>query len=453
MKYRDRYHVSRKLKFFAAALGVGALLLAVICGRIADAADAGNLTAALGTELSKAAQESVLPILVWNPEENPKAWLYKASVESILPVCAMAWQAEVTGTDKYADVLTYDEISEKAQTYPENGNKAGNGAKETEETVNDKDQSPSGTNQASDDADQVPGGTGEAWGGADGMRDKTKSAQSGFPGDGTEFVPHEKVRDIAPDKYDTFEELVKNFYTVDAGTKTGADELNAKLFLERDLSVEKTGDGPQILIYHTHSMETYDAAAENYADGSGGYAGNSVVEVGDRLAEILRERYGYQVLHCTESFDKESRDEAYGRALPVITRILEENPSIQVLIDLHRDQMPVGQHLVTDIDGRPTARFMFFNGLSRTKKNGDITYLKNENLSGNLAFSFQMQMKCEEYYPGLTRKIYLKGYRYNMHLKPRSLLVELGAQNNTVREAMNACDPLAHTLDMVLSGQ
>ena len=82
-----------------------------------------------------------------------------------------------------------------------------------------------------------------------------------------------------------------------------------------------------------------------------------------------------------------------------------------------------------------------------------LEYLKNENIDGNLAFSFQMQMKCEEYYPGLTRKIYLKGYRYNMHLKPRSLLVELGAQNNTVREAMNACDPLAHALDLVLSGR
>jgi len=105
-----------------------------------------------------------------------------------------------------------------------------------------------------------------------------------------------------------------------------------------------------------------------------------------------------------------------------------------------------------DLDGRPTARFMFFNGLSRTKKTGNIAYLYNENLQDNLAFSFQMQLKAAEYYPGLTRKIYLKGYRYNMHLRDKYLLVELGAQNNTVEEAMNACDPLAHILDMVLSG-
>ena len=131
-------------------------------------------------------------------------------------------------------------------------------------------------------------------------------------------------------------------------------------------------------------------------------------------------------------------------------QVLAENPSIQVVIDLHRDEMAEETRLVTDLDGRPTARFMFFNGLSRTKKTGNIAYLYNENQADNLAFSFQMQLKATEYYPGLVRKIYLKGYRYNMHLRPRTLLVELGAQNNTLEEAMN--DPLAHILDMVLSG-
>jgi stage II sporulation protein P len=115
--------------------------------------------------------------------------------------------------------------------------------------------------------------------------------------------------------------------------------------------------------------------------------------------------------------------------------------------------MPEGKRLVVDLDGRPTAKFMFFNGISRTKNTGDISYLKNENLQDNLAFSFQMQMAAYEYYPGVTRKIYLKGYRYNMHLAPKYLLVELGAQNNTTEEAWNACEVLAHLLDIVLSRQ
>ena len=188
------------------------------------------------------------------------------------------------------------------------------------------------------------------------------------------------------------------------------------------------------------------------ADSVPGDSATSIVGVGDRLTQILTEEYGYQVLHHTEAYDADTRNDAYSRALPGVEQVLRDNPTIQVVIDLHRDEMPEGTRLVTELDGRPTARFMFFNGLSRTKKTGNIAYLYNENLESNLAFSFQMQLKAAEYYPGLTRKIYLKGYRYNMHLRDRYLLVELGAQNNTVEEAMNACDPLAHIVDMVLSG-
>ena len=102
------------------------------------------------------------------------------------------------------------------------------------------------------------------------------------------------------------------------------------------------------------------------------------------------------------------------------------------------------------MNGKPTANFMFFNGLSFGRKSGDISYLENPYIQENLAFSFQVQVAANEYYPGIARKIYLKAYRYNMHLRPRSLLIEMGAQNNTVEEIMNACDPLAHILAIVL---
>ena len=81
---------------------------------------------------------------------------------------------------------------------------------------------------------------------------------------------------------------------------------------------------------------------------------------------------------------------------------------------------------------------------------GDIAYLENPNIADNLAFSFQMQLKAAEYYPDLTRRIYLKGYRYNMHYCPKTLLVEVGAQTNTVEEAMNAMIPLEDVLSDVL---
>lgn len=243
-----------------------------------------------------------------------------------------------------------------------------------------------------------------------------------------------------------YETLVRNFYAIDANTMPGSDQLSVEKLLGMDMTLPQEGDGPQILIYHTHSQEAF-------ADSVPGDVNTGIVGVGECLTKILTEQYGYRVLHNTGQYDVETRDNAYSRALPAVEQILAENPSIQVIIDLHRDEVAEETKLVTDIQGRPTARFMFFNGLSRTRKTGDIDYLANENQEANLAFSFQMQLKAAEYYPGLTRRIYLKGYRYNMHLRPRTLLVELGAQNNTVEEAINACDPLAHILDMVLKGE
>ena len=243
-----------------------------------------------------------------------------------------------------------------------------------------------------------------------------------------------------------YETLVRNFYAIDANTMAGSDQLSVEKLLGMDMTLPQEGDGPQILIYHTHSQEAF-------ADSVPGDVNTGIVGVGECLTKILTEQYGYRVLHNTGQYDVETRDNAYSRALPAVEQILAENPSIQVIIDLHRDEVAEETKLVTDIQGRPTARFMFFNGLSRTRKTGDIDYLANENQEANLAFSFQMQLKAAEYYPGLTRRIYLKGYLYNMHLRPRTLLVELGAQNNTVEEAINACDPLAHILDMVLKGE
>lgn len=260
-----------------------------------------------------------------------------------------------------------------------------------------------------------------------------------------EFVPHAQQTQVDLEALRDYETLLKQFYIVDSNTMAGSDRLNVESFLEKDMTLSGEEQGPQILIFHTHSRE-------GFADSVEGDRSTTIVGVGERLTQILTETYGYSVLHHTAEYDTD-RNQAYSRALPEIERILRDNPSIQVVIDLHRDEMPEETRLVMDLDGRPTARFMFFNGLSWTKKTGDIDYLYNENLEGNLAFSFQMQRKAVEYYPGLTRKIYLKGYRYNMHLKDKYLLIELGAQNNTVEEAMNACDPLAHILDLVLSGE
>ena len=260
----------------------------------------------------------------------------------------------------------------------------------------------------------------------------------------TAFIPHTRQTQVDLEPLKNSQTLIQQYYTVDPSTSAGS-EMDVSRFMEEDLSISKEGDGPQILIYHTHSQE-------GFADSVPGDASTSIMGVGDHLTDILTNVYGYEVLHYRGQYDVEGRDDAYSRSLPDIERVLEENPSIEVVIDLHRDAVPESTRLVMDLDGRPTARFMFFNGLSRTRNTGNIAYLYNENLESNLAFSFRMQMKAVEYYPGLTRRIYLKAYRYNMHLCPKYLLIEMGAQNNTVEEAMNACDPLAHILDLVLSG-
>lgn len=262
----------------------------------------------------------------------------------------------------------------------------------------------------------------------------------------TEFVPvTDKSYSYNWENLESYEMLVKAFYAVDSTTRAGEELLQVDRLLSEDMRMKGSSENPQILIYHTHSQEAF-------ADSVAGDESTSIVGVGEYLASILRDKYGYNVLHHTASYDKESRDYAYSNSLPEIEELLAEYPSIEVVIDLHRDEMPEDRRLVVDLQGRPTAQFMFFNGLSRTTR-GNIEYLENPYLEDNLAFSFQMQTACNEYYPGLARRIYLKAYRYNMHLCPKTLLIELGAQNNTVEEAMNACDPLAQVIDLVLSGR
>lgn len=240
--------------------------------------------------------------------------------------------------------------------------------------------------------------------------------------------------------------LMKHFFSVHSSTTAGRDEMDAARLLGEDLSMEKDPENPQILIYHTHSQETF-------ADYGPDNPGANVVGIGDYLAELLRAR-GYNVIHDTQVYDlidgELNRSRAYDLALKGVTAILQENPSVQVILDVHRDGVREDLHMVSEVNGKPTAPIMFFNGMSQTPE-GPIEYLPNPYKEQNLAFSLQMQLDAAAYFPGFTRKIYLKGFRYNLHLRPRSALIEVGAQTNTYEEARNAMEPLAELLDMVLA--
>lgn len=262
---------------------------------------------------------------------------------------------------------------------------------------------------------------------------------------------------IRMEKLADYDYMMQIFYSIHPTTTAGRELMDAEHFLSMDLSLD-LGNGqdgstaqtapkePQILIYHTHSQETFSDYPENPEA--------TITGVGAYLSELL-EGKGYSVIHDDGVYDyrdgKLDRSRAYTYALEGIQGILQKYPSIEVVLDLHRDGVAEGTRLVTEINGKPTAKIMFFNGTSQTP-DGPIEYLPNPNREANLAFSFQMQLKAAGMYPGFTRKIYLKGLRYNQHVRARSALIEVGAQTNTYEEARNAMEPLAHILDQVLRG-
>lgn len=240
--------------------------------------------------------------------------------------------------------------------------------------------------------------------------------------------------------------LVSRLYNVDSSTKTSAEQLDAEKLLSYDFHVDKETDGPQILIYHTHSQE-------DFADSIPGDESTTIVGMGSYLTTLLQQ-HGFTVLHNKDVFDmvdgELDRNKAYTRAEPVIAQILEENPSIQIVIDLHRDGVGENVHLVKEIDGKPTAQVMFFNGLSYSAKNGSIDYLENPYIENNLALTMQMKLASDSLVPGFARKVYLKSLRFNLHLHPGAMLIEAGAQTNTVEEMRNAMEVLARVIADVL---
>lgn len=246
-------------------------------------------------------------------------------------------------------------------------------------------------------------------------------------------------------KWENSRYLRKYIYQIDSTTTATDGELNGKVLMNMDLRLKKS-DQPQILIYHTHGSETYKGSRK-------GRKSDTVIGVGDVLVKKLRQR-NIKVIHDRNIYDvkngKEERSKAYNYAANAIEENLRKYPSIRVVIDLHRDGVNEKTKLVTKQKGRQMAQIMFFNGMSRTAANGDIKYLKNPNKQMNLAFSLQLQAQAVKKYPGFTRKIYMKGYRYNLHYRGRSLLVEVGAQNNTLSQAKASMSLLAELLNDVL---
>ena len=239
----------------------------------------------------------------------------------------------------------------------------------------------------------------------------------------------------------------QKFYTVTSITSLTKEIFRPSEFLDKDMKITHDSSSPQILIFHTHSQEKF---ADSTDDDS-----TSILGVGDYLTELLTGK-GYNVIHDRSVYDyvdgKLDRSKAYTYAEQGIESILESNPSIEVVIDLHRDGVADTTHLVTEVDGRQMAKIMFFNGISYSNVKGNINYLYNPYRDDNLAMSLQMHLIGEAYYPGFLRRNYINAYRYCLHERAKSMLIEAGAQTNTFEEVKNAMEPLADMLDKLLTG-
>ncbi len=217
--------------------------------------------------------------------------------------------------------------------------------------------------------------------------------------------------------------------------KTGIDI--EKILGERiDLSVTK--DKPSVLIFHTHTTETYQILDRGFYETDFRTRSQSdavnMVRVGKAIcAEI--EKAGYGVIHDTVIHDH-SYNGAYAHSRETIEKILKDNPSIQVVLDIHRDaiQLSDGTKIkpTAKIKGKKAAQIMIISGCQ--EEGNPITNLPDWRY--NLTFAVHLQNKLEELYEGITRPLYFCPRSYNMNVSHCSLLVEVGSDANTLEEAV-----------------
>lgn len=209
-------------------------------------------------------------------------------------------------------------------------------------------------------------------------------------------------------------------------------------------------DAPQVLIVHTHTTEgymTYDTGYYNAADRDRtADHTRSVCAVGDALVRTLAE-YGIVAVHDTTVHD-EPYSGAYTRSAKTVERYLNKYPSIQIVLDLHRDALMEGEtglvKPTVTVDGKKAAQMMIIAGVLSTEA------LPNPHAAQNLALAAQWQKALTDRYDGLMRPLSTVGSRYNQHLHAGYLLVEVGSEGNTVAEAVYSAELLGKTLAELL---
>lgn len=238
-----------------------------------------------------------------------------------------------------------------------------------------------------------------------------------------------------------------NIYLKNDSSKT----IVLKDYLTAPLPFSLTGAGPHVLIIHTHGSEAY------FPEGKDTYTPDdvertsdknyNVVRVGNEIASILKAR-GISVVHDTNLYDSPTYNGSYTRTLNGITRALTRYPSIQVVLDIHRDAMTaengVKYKTLATVNGESSAQLML---VLSTGESG----LAHPHWQENLKLGVKLQGRLSDRYPGLMRPINLRKDRFNMHATKGSLLVEVGTSANSLSEALVAVRPLAEELANILS--
>ena len=226
-------------------------------------------------------------------------------------------------------------------------------------------------------------------------------------------------------------------------------DLDVAALAQAQLTLTLPEEGPQVLIVHTHGSEAYTP------DGTDTYVATgecrttdtekSVVRVGDEIAKVLTEM-GLTVVHDTALYDYPEYNGAYDRSLAAVENWLAQYPTIQVVLDVHRDALIGSDGTVykpiTTINGEKCAQVMLVMGSN--------ALYDHPNWLENLALAVQVQKEMNTLWPTLARPIGLRENRYNQQTAPGAMLAEVGSHGNTLQEALAAARMFARALGAVL---
>ena len=234
--------------------------------------------------------------------------------------------------------------------------------------------------------------------------------------------------------------IPKSFYSPD---------IKALLNQGSDLTIYDKSK-PTVLIYHSHTTEAYSLLDTGYYISSDARSNNSarnMVRVGDDLAAYL-EKQGFSVIHDRTIHDKDYT-KSYDNSRATIEKYLEQYPSIEVTIDVHRDDITYSNKTkvkpTAKINGKKAARMMIISGCEYNR-------VKNfPDWEENLKFDLQVQNKVNELYPGLMRPILFSERKYNMYETHYSFLLEVGTDANTLDEACYSARLFGNALGQLLN--